>query len=64
MKFYNIPIVEDVMNWRRWYKVSNTYLTGFNKESIDSVIHSFFNLYGVKTYRSSSQNPNLQNIPN
>jgi len=63
MKFYNIPIVEDVMNWRRWYKVSNTYLTGFNKECIDSVIHPFFNLYGVKTYRSSSQNPNLQNIP-
>jgi uracil-DNA glycosylase family 4 len=59
----NIPIVKKVKEWRRWDKVRGTYLKGFLRESVDGVIHPFFNLSLVSTYRSSSSNPNFQNVP-
>jgi len=61
--FLDIPVVEDVMEWRKWKKVRDTYLKGITVESVNGVIHPFFNLNTVDTYRSSSDSPNFQNIP-
>jgi len=58
--------VEEVVNlltMRRLEKARNTYLQSFIRESIDGVIRPFFDLHTVRTYRSSSSNPNFQNIP-
>jgi DNA polymerase-1 len=33
------------------------------REQVDGYIHPFLNLHTVRTYRSSSNSPNLQNIP-
>jgi len=63
MEQIDIPIVKDVMEWRRWSKVRDTYLVGFKRECVNDLIHPFFNLHTVQTFRSSSTDPNFQNIP-
>lgn len=52
-----------ILDYRKLYKVRNTYLEGFIIEDVDSIMHPNFNLNTVRTYRSSSSNPNFQNIP-
>ena len=45
-------------------KLHGTYLKGLKREvTPDGYLHPSFNLNLVKTYRSSSSNPNFQNIP-
>jgi DNA polymerase-1 len=38
-------------------------LDGFAREQVNGYLHPFFNLHLARTYRSSANNPNLQNIP-
>ncbi len=44
-------------------KKSIDVLKGFEREQVNGQIHPFFNLHLVRTYRSSSDSPNFQNIP-
>jgi len=44
-------------------KLLSTYLVGIRREVCDGFLHPSFNLHLVRTYRSSSSNPNFQNIP-
>jgi DNA polymerase-1 len=44
-------------------KKSLDVLEGFEREQVDGVIHPVFNLHLARTYRSSSSDPNFQNIP-
>jgi len=44
-------------------KLLSTYLVGIRREVCDGLLHPSFNLHLVRTYRSSSSNPNFQNIP-
>jgi len=44
-------------------KLRGTYLKGIRREVVDDYLHPVFNLNLVKTYRSSSSEPNFQNIP-
>ena len=57
------PDVEILLKKRKAEKVRNTYFTQFLREQVDGWIHPFYNLHMVVTYRSSSSNPNFQNIP-
>ena len=59
----NIPELNNLLRIRKLKKVRDTYLEGFMREQVDGYIHPFFNLHLVKTYRSSSDHPNFQNIP-
>ncbi len=53
-----------VLAIRKLRKLRDTYLDAFVREaSDDGYIHPFFNLHTVKTFRSSSDQPNFQNIP-
>lgn len=45
------------------YKLNGTYLEGIKREVVNGRLHGFFNLHLVGTYRSSSDCPNLQNLP-
>jgi len=57
------PIVAPVLEWKKLQKLRDTYLNGLVVEVIDGLMHPFFNLYTVVTYRSSSNNFNFQNLP-
>lgn len=59
----NIPELNDILEARKLKKVRDTYLDAFAREQVDGYIHPFFNLHLVKTYRSSSDSPNFQNLP-
>ncbi|MCP4760847.1 MAG: hypothetical protein GY870_03630, partial [archaeon] len=56
-------IVEKLLLIRKLTKAKNTYLDNFIKEQVNGIMHPFFNLNRVITYRSSSSDPNFQNIP-
>ena len=48
---------------RKLKKVRDTYLDAFLREQVDGYLHPFFSLHTVKTFRSSSERINFQNIP-
>jgi len=58
-----IADVNVLLRYRKLRKIRDTYLEGFIREQTDGVLHPFFNLHTVRTYRSSSDHPNFQNIP-
>jgi DNA polymerase-1 len=59
-----LPFTEKLIQYRKYSKAINTYLKNFVKEAgTTGILHPFFNLHTVVTFRSSSSNPNWQNIP-
>ena len=59
----DVPEIKQVLQIRKLLKVRDTYLDAYLREQTDGFIHPFFNLHTVRTYRSSSDRPNFQNIP-
>lgn len=59
----NIPELNLILKARKLKKLRDTYLKAFEYEQVNGYIHPFFNLHTVRTYRSSSDSPNFQNIP-
>jgi DNA polymerase I-like protein with 3'-5' exonuclease and polymerase domains len=51
------------LRWKKLNKALSTYLYGIQREVCDGVLHPSFNLHLMLTYRSSSSDPNFQNIP-
>jgi len=63
LKQLGIPELSDLMEMRKTKKIRDTYLDAFAREQVGGYIHPFFNLHLVRTFRSSSDSPNFQNIP-
>jgi DNA polymerase I-like protein with 3'-5' exonuclease and polymerase domains len=63
LRMLGIPALIDLIDINKLTKLKDTYLDSFVREAIDGFIHPFFNLHLVRTYRSSSDHPNFQNIP-
>ena len=59
----NIPTLNNILQIRKLRKVRDTYLGAFIREQVDGILHPFFNLNTVVTFRSSSSNINFQNVP-
>ena len=66
----NDPLVDLVLAYGKYEKAANTFLAGIIRETVDGVLHPFFHVCGfeggtntVVTYRSSSSDPNFQNMP-
>lgn len=59
----DIPELKLILKMRKLAKIRDTYLEAFVREQYDGYIHPSFNLHNVRTYRSSSDGPNFQNIP-
>jgi len=57
------PFVNMVLKYRKYRKARTTYLQNLISETTNGILHPFFNLHIVPTYRSSSNKPNFQNIP-
>jgi len=63
LKKLNIPEL-DLLYEKTRYKKPLDVLLGFEREQVNGRVHPFFNLHLPRTYRSSSDSPNFQNIPN
>lgn len=63
LKELGLVDLEPLLEARKLNKIASTYLASFEREQVDGYIHPVFNLHLVKTYRSSSDHPNFQNIP-
>ena len=59
----DLPFVRNLLKVEKLKKANSTYLGGILQESTAGYLHPFFNLHLAMTYRSSSSNPNFQNIP-
>ena len=59
----DLPELKDILRIRKLRKVRDTYLDAFVREQVNGWLHPFFHLHTVKTFRSSSSDPNFQNIP-
>jgi len=52
LKQLNIPELEKLLEIRKLKKVRDTYLDSYLREQVGGVIHPFFNLHLVKSFRS------------
>lgn len=60
----NIPFLKLLLHRKKLAKLEGTFLHGIARECDDAgLLHASFNLHLVKTFRSSCDGPNLQNIP-
>ena len=59
----DLPALSTMLDIRKYQKVADTYINNFLNEQVDGIVHPSFNLASVISYRSSSSNPNFQNIP-
>lgn len=58
------PIVDNVLKYRQYTKLSSTYVSGLlDKIAPDGRIHTWFRQTETRTGRISSTEPNMQNIP-
>ena len=56
-------IAKELLQIRKLLKIKDTYIAQFMREARDGKIHPSFNVFVARSLRSSSQNPNFQNIP-
>lgn len=59
----DVPFVKKYLTLQKLVKTRSTYLLGIQRETIGGFLHPVFNLHTVVTYRSSSDSPNFQNMP-
>lgn len=59
----NLDYARMFLEFEKLNKLSGTYLSGVAREVVDGYLHPSFNLHMARTYRSSSSDPNFQNIP-
>jgi len=57
------PFVKDYLRLEKLKKLQSTYLKGIRRETVNGFLHPSFNLHLVKSFRSSADSPNFQNIP-
>ena len=58
-------VIPFIMEWKEFAKVKGTFVDGLveKAKADDGYIHTEFKQYGARGGRTSSANPNLQNIP-
>jgi DNA polymerase I-like protein with 3'-5' exonuclease and polymerase domains len=63
LKEIEIPEIQTLLKIRKLKKIRDTYLDSFEREVANGFIHPSYNLNIARTFRSSSNNPNFQNVP-
>jgi uracil-DNA glycosylase family 4 len=59
----NIPFTQALLRAKKLRDNKNKYVDGILSWAVDGKLHTNLNLHLVETYRSSSSDPNLHNIP-
>lgn len=57
------PFIQGFAKLEKLRKIRSTYVRGILRETLDGYLHPIFGLNTTRTYRSSSEKPNFQNIP-
>ncbi len=57
------PLTKNIIAVRKLNKMIGTYVDGFLKHTYYGMMHPSFSLARARSFRSSSQSPNFQNIP-
>lgn len=57
------PLVTKILEYRKYAKLLNTYIHQYSVEAVDGMIHPFYQINGVNTFRSSCSSVNVQNLP-
>jgi len=57
------PFTKELIRWRQYIKVRDTYFIGYQERMVDGVLHPNYAQQGTQSGRFSSSDPNLQNIP-
>lgn len=60
----DLVVLKHIVRYRKLKKIRDTYLAQFRREVVGGRIYPFFHTTVAASYRSSSSNPNFQNIPN
>lgn len=63
LRHIKLPFVQTYLRLEKHKKALNTYLKGIERETVDGFIHPVFNLHLARSFRSSADHPNSQNIP-
>jgi DNA polymerase-1 len=58
-----ISELDKILEIRKLKKIREAYLDLYLREQVNGIIHPFFHLHTTRTFRSSSEAPNFQNIP-
>lgn len=58
-----VGVVQDILKLRKLTKMKSTYVDGVLSSATGGFVHPQFHLHIAATYRSSSSDPNIQNIP-
>jgi DNA polymerase I len=64
LKRLGLPELSAYLKIKKLKKLKDTYIASLAREQHDGWIHPFINLHTVKSYRSSVNSPNFQNLPN
>jgi DNA polymerase I-like protein with 3'-5' exonuclease and polymerase domains len=59
----NSEYVDWYVEYMQLQKIKTTYLNALTRDTIDGRLRGFFNLHNVKSFRGSSDSPNLNNLP-
>jgi len=59
----NHPFIAKYRALKKLMKIRDTYISALEREVVDGYLHPVFNLHNIDTFRSSSSNPNFQNVP-
>jgi len=62
-ELFRKPFIKSLLSVKQTEKIANTYMSQFGREAYAGKIHPFYDLHIPISYRSSSSNPNFQNIP-
>ena len=57
------PFVAKFLKLEKIKKATATNLKGIRRHAVDGFVHPLYSLSSVRTFRSSSQEPNFQNLP-
>jgi len=57
------PFTKDLLRLKKKQKLHGTFLSGIEAETEGDRLHCFFNLHIARTFRSSSDSINFQNLP-
>lgn len=63
LRTIDLPFIDVFLRFRKLQKAYSTYFKAILRETQDGILRPSFSLHLVDTYRSSSQDPNFQNIP-
>ena len=57
------PVATKILELRKLLKIQDTYIKNFIEATFDGKIHPDYTLHIARSLRSSSRNPNFQNLP-